>query len=309
MTRSRRSRGGKAVYLFGHMTLRLHCLLPVLLIGFIASPAALAEIRVMSFNIRLGTAADGANHWDLRKERVIETITKFQPDLLGTQEVVHFQRDYLVDKLPGYDSFGAGREDGKEKGEMMTIFYLRERFEKIDGGHFWLSDQPDMIGSKGWDAALPRLVSWVKLRDRKAPDSLPLFFANTHFDHQGVIAREESAVLLRERLAGLGKGCHLVVTGDFNADEGSVPYRNFFTTTIGSPVLRDTFRVAFAEKGPDEGTFSGFVAANTAGPRIDWIAVGETIEVKSAAIDRSAHEGSTPSDHFPVTAILEVRAR
>ncbi len=278
----------------------------LILFSLFLSTSAMAEIRVMSFNIRLGTAADGPNHWDLRKERVVETIMKFQPDLLGAQEVVNFQRDYLVGKLSDYDSFGAGREDGKEKGEMMTIFFRRDRFEKIDGGHFWLSDQPDTVGSKGWDAALPRLVSWVKLRDQTSPDGLPLLFANTHFDHMGEVARQESAILVRERLAAIGKGCHVVLAGDFNAAEGSVPYRNLFSAKPGDPFLLDTYRVAFTEKGPDEGTATNFVATNISGPRIDWIAVGETIKVASAAIDRTAHEGRTPSDHFPVTAILEI---
>jgi endonuclease/exonuclease/phosphatase family metal-dependent hydrolase len=278
----------------------------LILFSLFLSTSAMAEIRVMSFNIRLGTAADGPNHWDLRKERVVETIMKFQPDLLGAQEVVNFQRDYLVGKLSDYDSFGAGREDGKEKGEMMTIFFRRDRFEKIDGGHFWLSDQPDTVGSKGWDAALPRLVSWVKLRDQTSPDGLPLLFANTHFDHMGEIARQESAILVRERIAAIGKGCHVVLAGDFNAAEGSVPYRNLFSAKPGDPLLHDTYRVAFTEKGPDEGTATNFVATNISGPRIDWIAVGETIKVASAAIDRTAHEGRTPSDHFPVTAVLKI---
>ncbi len=278
----------------------------LILFSLFLSASAMAEIRVMSFNIRLGTAADGPNHWDLRKERVVETIMKFQPDLLGAQEVVNFQRDYLVGKLSDYDSFGAGREDGKEKGEMMTIFFRRDRFEKIDGGHFWLSNQPDTVGSKGWDAALPRLVSWVKLRDQTSPDGLPLLFANTHFDHMGEIARQESAILVRERIAAIGKGCHVVLAGDFNAAEGSVPYRNLFSAKPGDPLLHDTYRVAFTEKGPDEGTATNFVATNISGPRIDWIAAGETIKVASAAIDRTAHEGRTPSDHFPVTAVLEI---
>lgn len=280
--------------------------LVLLLLSFLLAGTTRAEVRVMSFNIRLGTAADGPNHWDLRKDRVVEAILKFGPDLLGTQEVINFQRDYLAGKLSDYDSFGVGREDGKEKGEMMTIFFRRDRFEKIEGGHFWLSDQPDTVGSKGWDAALPRLVSWVKLRDRTAPAKLPLLFANTHFDHLGKIARGESATLIRERLAVLGKGCHLILTGDFNADEGSLPYRNLFAGTGDNPLLRDSYRVAFTEKMPDEGTFSGFVPTNISGARIDWIAVGETITVKSAAIDRSAADGRTPSDHFPVTAILEI---
>ena len=90
----------------------------------------------------------------------------FDPDLLGTQETLGFQRDYLAANLHGYDVLGVGRDDGQENGEMVALFYKRGRFEKIDGGHFWLSQTPDQPGSISWDSALPRMVTWVKLRDR-----------------------------------------------------------------------------------------------------------------------------------------------
>jgi len=266
-----------------------------------------ADLRVMSFNIRFGTAPDGQNHWEKRKQFLVETIKAFDPDLLGTQETLGFQRDYLAGSLPDYAALGVGREDGRERGEMAALFFKRSRFEKIEAGHFWLSQTPDVPGSKSWDSALPRMVTWVKLRDRRE-NSKPILFLNTHFDHRGAEARTESARLLRRRVDELGKMCRVIVTGDFNADEGSEPYRALFAHDNGvrSP-LGDTYRIAFPGRATNEGTFSGFKVEATNGPRIDWISVSRDWRVIKAAIDRAAREGRTPSDHFPVTAVLRPR--
>ena len=102
----------------------------------------------MSFNVRYGTATDGDNHWDRRKDFLVATIRAFDPDLLGTQETLEFQRDHIAAGLPGYDHAGVGRNDGQADGEMMALFYRRERFERLDGGHFWLSATPEVAGSK-----------------------------------------------------------------------------------------------------------------------------------------------------------------
>jgi endonuclease/exonuclease/phosphatase family metal-dependent hydrolase len=276
------------------------CLVPTLALA--ADPA---PVRVMSFNIRYGTAADGDNHWDKRKDFLVETIATFDPDLLGTQETLAFQRDYLADKLAGYEAFAAGRDDGKNAGEMAALFYRTARFQKLDGGHFWLSDTPDKPGSKGWDAALPRVATWVKLRDRTNPAAKPVLFLNAHLDHRGVKARLESARLMRAKAAELGAGCRLVVTGDFNAPEASDPYAALFAEVDGklSPVV-DTYRLAHPTRAKDEGTFSAFKAASVTGGRIDWIACSRDWDVRVAGIDRTARSGRTPSDHFPVTAVL-----
>ena len=111
---------------------------------------------------------------------------------------------------------------------MMAIFYRKARFEKLDGGHFWLSETPDRAGSKSWDSSLPRMVTWVKLRDRTNPEARPIAFFNTHFDHRGPKARVESARLLRKKIEELGEGCRVVLTGDFNSGDGSEPYRTLF---------------------------------------------------------------------------------
>lgn len=266
------------------------------------------DVRVMSFNIRYGTASDGANHWEKRKEFLVETIKAFDPDLLGTQETLLFQRNYLAEELIGYDAFGAGRDDGKERGEMAALYFKRSRFEKTDGGHFWLSETPQQPGSKSWDSALTRMVTWVRLRDRLNPKARPILFFNTHFDHRGAHARLESARLLRRRVTEMGRSSSVIVTGDFNADEGSEPYRALFDSIDGkqSP-LGDTYRIAYPQRATNEGTFSGFKVENADKRRIDWIAASRDWHVVKAAIDRASREGSTPSDHFPVTAVVRLR--
>lgn len=270
---------------------------------------ASSDVRVMSFNIRYGTANDGENRWERRKEFLIETIRAFDPDLLGTQETEGFQRDYLAQQLPQYDVLGVGRNDGRESGEMMALYFKRARFEKLAGGHFWLSETPDQVGSKSWDSSLPRMVTWVRLRDRLRAESPPILFLNTHFDHRGPRARLESSRLLRRETVSLGQGGSLIVTGDFNAGEDSEPYRALFASSENQPSpLVDAFRAAHPQRGANEGTFSGFRADAVGGARIDWIGISRDWQIVQVEIDRTTRDGRTPSDHFPVTAVLRAAA-
>lgn len=267
--------------------------------------AAAEPVRVMSFNIRYGTANDGVNHWDRRREFLRDTIKAFDPDLLGTQETLGFQRDWLREQLPGYGVLGVGRDDGQDQGEMMALYYREARFEKLAGGHFWLSETPEKVGSKSWDSSLPRMVTWVRLKDRQSPQARPILFFNTHFDHRGTEARARSAALIRQRLLELGKQDSLVVTGDFNDGDGGEPHRQLFAELEGTPSpVVDTFRVKNPQPGPNDGTFTEFLVKNTGGPRIDWIAASRDWQIEAAAIDRTSREGRTPSDHFPVTTTL-----
>jgi endonuclease/exonuclease/phosphatase family metal-dependent hydrolase len=149
------------------------------------------------------------------------------------------------------------------------------------------------------------MVTWVKLRDRLQPKAKPVMFFNTHFDHRGVQARIESARLIRRRVVEASKTCRVIVTGDFNMGEGSEAYRALFDPSDGQPSpLRDTYRVANPTRDENEGTFSNFKAGAKAGPRIDWIGVSREWRVIKAGIDHAERDGRTPSDHFPVTAVL-----
>ncbi len=264
------------------------------------------DVRVMSFNIRYGTADDGENHWDQRREFLVETIREFGPDLLGTQETLGFQKDYIAEQISELESFGVGRDHGDDEGEMTAIYYRRDRFEQIDGGHFWLSEMPDVPGSISWDSSLTRMVSWLKLRDLQSEDEAELFIFNTHFDHRGEQARLESAKLLRRMIDEIAGDLPVIVTGDFNAGEGSDPYETMFVDDSYRVRLRDTFRELHPERGTDEGTFSGFASENTTGDRIDWIGVSEHWTINEAGINRMSRDGRTPSDHWSVEAVLEI---
>ena len=260
-------------------------------------------VKVMSFNIRYGTAKDGENHWEKRKEFVVETIKKFDPDVLGTQETVDFQRDYLSENLKGYSVFGVGRNDGKEDGEMMAIYYRDDRFTKLDGGHSWYSETPEVAGSKGWDTSLPRMVSWVKLKSEAGQE---YYFFNTHFDHIGPQARKEAAKLLVKWVAEKhADGTPVIFMGDFNSAEGSDPYQTLFESRRIQ--LHDTYRVKHQPNSEPEQTFGGFEAVKTGKGRIDWIGCTEDLEVIRAEIDRTARGEFSPSDHYPINAVLGIK--
>jgi endonuclease/exonuclease/phosphatase family metal-dependent hydrolase len=269
-----------------------------------------AVVKVMSFNIRYGSANDGNNRWELRKEFLVDTIKRFHPDLLGTQETLAAQKQYLDEKLTDYESIGVGRDDGKQQGEMTALWFRRHQFDLLDSGHFWLSESPNDPGSVSWDSSLTRMASWVKLRQRKNAQENPILFVNTHFDHRGGEARRQSAILLRRMASQLGEGCDIVITGDFNAAEGSPPYKELFSIKSTSDnkdslVLVDSYRKAHPSPNSSEGTFNGFKPDQTGGPRIDWIGVSSSWKVLAAGIDRSDEDGRVPSDHFPVTAELD----
>jgi endonuclease/exonuclease/phosphatase family metal-dependent hydrolase len=278
-----------------------------------ATPATQSPIRVMSFNVRFGAADDGVNAWEHRQELLVQTIGAFAPDLLGIQECLFFQAEYLQERLPGFGMVGVGRDDGKQAGEMCPIFFKQDRFAKLAEGHFWLSPTPAVPGSRGWDADLPRMVSWVRLQLRgSAAQSLYCF--NTHFDHAGPEARRQAAGLLRERALSLGAGDPLVICGDFNAPAEAGPISPWTVLLVGSdqetpnpdpvvPLLLDTFQQMPAGADQPVGTYHGFTG-QASGARIDWILVSTHWTVLAAGIDRTQWQGRFPSDHFPVTAIV-----
>lgn len=268
---------------------------------------AASPIKVMSFNIRFGTARDGDNRWDVRKDSVVEVIRHHQPDLIGLQEVLKFQADYLLDHLPDYAFHGAGRDDGKEGGEYSPVMYRQKRFERTDGGHFWLSPNPEVPGSRGWDADLPRMVSWVALKDQERPEA-PLIFGNTHFDHRGQTARWESARLVRQKIEQAAKaGLPVILTGDFNASEGSDPYKALVAPdTAPAITILDTHRVVHPTPSTEEGTFNGW-KPKADGRRIDWILCTQDWIPATSSILNGNYLNRIPSDHYPILTELKRR--
>ncbi|MFT7669694.1 MAG: endonuclease/exonuclease/phosphatase family metal-dependent hydrolase [Planctomycetota bacterium] len=252
-------------------------------------------LAVASFNIRYGTASDGENHWEKRKANVVATIRSADPGLLGIQEALGFQVDYLKAELSNYQVVGVGR-GGSDKGEYSCLMIDTERFQVLRSDTFWLSDEPEQVGSKGWDAALPRICTWAVLLDKT--NGREFLWMNSHFDHRGKLARERSAALIHSRMQTIAD-LPTIITGDFNAGEDSAALKS-----LKGDTMLDSYRVLY----PGDtlvGTFNGFQGSSD-GSKIDYILVSPHWRVLSASIDRRVFEGRTPSDHYPVRAELKL---
>jgi len=191
-------------------------LIPVTALLFFTSCSVEPEtVRIMSYNIRLSLVDDGEHNWDIRKPASVEMVKKLQPDVFGVQEPVWEQIHYLLDSLPAYAKLGVAREDGDSLGEFSAVFYLKDKFEVLREGNFWLSETPD-VPSFGWDAACKRIVTWGAFKNKETGSTFYLF--NTHFDHIGKIARRESARLLIDRIREITVDAPVIfITADFNA--------------------------------------------------------------------------------------------
>jgi len=267
------------------------------------------ELRWCTFNIRLKNRGDSkaGYGWKVRRDRVADYIRSHHIDVVGMQEVLHSQLKNLRKRLPEYDYVGVGRTNGKKRGEYSPIFFLKKRFEVLEKGNFWLSETPDVPGSVGWDAALERIASYAKLRDRETGK---VFMAvNTHFDHVGVKAREESAKLIMSKIQEIVGEQPAVVTGDFNVTEKNRAY----TTMLGCEAmngemsdckLHDAYHMTSNRTGADY-TYHGFCKIPPQKcEKIDFIFLTPTIRVNRSHIEQPNPEALL-SDHNPHWVDLE----
>ena len=262
-----------------------------------------SNTRVMTFNIRCDYQQDGENSWSGRRDLVVQAIRNANPDLLGTQEVLAHQGDYLDEQLPGYDCVRTHREDGLREGEACAIHFRRDRFELQANGTSWLSETPEVVNSFGWDAVCTRIVSWAALKDRS--DGKTILFANAHFDHEGKKARIEAAKLVPRLLADWSaktKADATMLVGDFNDVETSPAYAAMTSGDHGLKIA-DAFRAVRKHPAPDEPTFHGYSGTRD-DRRIDWILTSKEWTPTHVANDHTERGGRFPSDHFAVIADL-----
>lgn len=261
-------------------------------------------VEAITYNLRLDTDADGENQWNNRKEQVASLIQFYDPDFLGIQEGLIHQLEYLDGELDDYQRIGVGRDDGAEGGEFSAIYYNSEKFELVEGTEqtIWLSETPGEP-SKSWDAALPRILTFGKFRDKSNGRELYVF--NTHFDHIGQQAREESSKLIVSTIGEAAGNSPVVLMGDFNVTEDNPAYE---VLTKSEPALHDAFYVTkLPHVGPDF-TYEGFgVGTGDEHRRIDYIFTSDNVNVKKHAIITSYHNGFYPSDHLPVYAEIEIK--
>ena len=258
------------------------------------------QINVVTFNIRFNTENDGINAWPNRIEMVTGLLKFHETDLFGLQEALHGQILDVQKNMPGFEWFGVGRDDGEKGGEFSPIFYNKSKFILIESGTFWLSETPEKP-SKGWDAALNRVVTWGKFKS-KVTGKL-FYYYNTHFDHRGDEARKKSAELITKKIREMAdnSGYPVILTGDFNLTpetEGIANIRKY---------LRDSREISIAPPYGPTGTFNSFDWNAPMKDRIDYVFVNEMVEVLKYAALTDSKEMRWPSDHLPVFAKIQLK--
>jgi len=270
------------------------------LLGFVgcmlfALPVHGQPLRVMTFNVRFLTPNDGENNWDARRDLVAEVVRTEDPDVIGTQELFKRQGDDIVERLPQFVWFGEGRRGGDED-EHMGVFYRKDRLRIRESGNFWLSDTPEVPGSRTWNNLYPRLVTWARFE--RIADGATFTLYNTHLPYRDIDepARVRCAELIRTRLSQLAANEPVILIGDFNTTPESRVH------SILTSSLTDVWSAAAKRSGP-EGTFHGFTGKPER--RIDWILV-RGLKPNRVETITTQREGRYPSDHFPLIAELDL---
>jgi endonuclease/exonuclease/phosphatase family metal-dependent hydrolase len=271
-----------------------------------AQPTPAEPLRVVSFNIRYGTAKDGDNEWSKRRQMLFEVTRELDADVLGLQEALAFQIDEIEAAVPGYAAIGVGRDDAARDGEYTAILFRTSRLRVADAGTFWFSDTPEVPASRSWGNRITRICTWARFVDR---DGRGFYVFNLHLDHESQPSREQSVALLARRIAARAFPAEpVMVTGDFNSGERNPAITALVERPDAASRLVDTFRVLHPA-ATEVGTFTGFKFGNTAGEKIDYVLVQPGTEVLSAGIVRTSRGNRYPSDHFPVAATIRLPGR
>ena len=271
-------------------------------IGFIVSISVQSqELNVMTFNIRLNIKSDSLNAWPYRKDNAASQIKFHKIHVLGVQEALHDQMMDLGQSLLQYKYAGVARDDGKTKGEYSAIFYDTTRLKLLGTSTFWLSLTPEIAGSKSWDAAITRIVTWAKFKD--AASKKTFFVFNTHFDHIGKEARRESAKLLKQRVKEIAGSSPVIIMGDYNSKPSDDPIK-ILTDPIDKDKFIDTKAISLTPHYGPQGTFNAFTSKETDNEPIDFIFLKGKWKVLQHATLSQTWGGRFSSDHFPVFAKL-----
>lgn len=270
----------------------------------------------MSFNLRYGTAQDDENSWKYRKDIMVDVLSEYYPDIIGTQEGLKFQLEYITSAIPEYKFFGVSRQ-GTDEDEFCAIIYNSHNLEMVDGSNFWLSENPDIPGSQSWKSSLPRMVTWVLF---KTEEENRFYHYNVHLDHRSEEARNKGSLLIWQRVKSHEDNLPVILTGDFNTTRSLI--WNFLTGKTDyqceQPNFNDTWDVALSKKGDVKHTYHGFMGKEAEENRkeqttnqisersfIDWILFRGELFVEYAEIVTYNKDGRYPSDHYPVYAKLK----
>ena len=256
------------------------------------------NLQIMTYNIRYDNPNDGENSWSYRKEYWVSQVAFYEPDIFGIQEALPNQVTDIASLLPKYNYVGIGR-DGIGKGESSNIFFKNDRFKVLEQSTFWLSETPDTI-SKGWDATLNRVCTYVLLKDSKTKQTFLVF--NTHLDHMGELAKTNSILLILSKIKEINtKNYPVFLMGDFNSEPKEERIINL------KKEMNDSRDISDEKPFGPSGTFNGFKHNKPVTTLIDYIFLSKEnpYKVKKYAILSDSKELNYPSDHLPVYIELQ----
>ena len=247
---------------------------------------------IISYNIRYDNNWDIENSWKIRRNKISKILGQYSPSIIGIQEGLLNQVQYIDSSLIDYDYVGVGRDDGKMKGEFCAIYFDTTRYVLLKNSTFWLSETPDTI-SVGWDAALERICTYGLFKDRITKEEFLVF--NTHFDHIGVVAREKSSELILKRINKINyQSLPVVLMGDFNSIPNSSPVKEIKTE------LSDALQISLEKLQGPRGTFNGFNKDLPIEKRIDYIFTNDLKVLSYTHINDRLNNNRHISDHLPV---------
>tara|TARA_B100001245_G_scaffold4554_1_gene3342 strand:- start:270 stop:1109 length:840 start_codon:yes stop_codon:yes gene_type:complete len=247
---------------------------------------------IISYNIRYDNNWDIENSWKIRRNKISKILVQYSPSIIGIQEGLLNQVQYIDSSLIDYDYVGVGRDDGKNKGEFCAIYFDTTRYVLLKNSTFWLSETPDTI-SVGWDAALERICTYGLFKDRITKEEFWVF--NTHFDHIGVVAREKSSELILKRINKINhQSLPVILMGDFNSIPNSSPVKEIKTE------LSDALQISLEKLQGPRGTFNGFNEDLPIEKRIDYIFTNDLKVLSYTHINDRLNNNRHISDHLPV---------
>lgn len=266
----------------------------LLLPQLVVAEDPVSELKVMSYNIRLGSANDGTNSWAYRCPATIEMIEDQKPDVMGLQEALMDQVLLVKEFTKDYEYVGVGRDNGKKEGEFMAIFYNKKAVKLLKWGTFWLSETPDEP-SLGWDAECKRTATWALMKDKRTGKHF--YFVNTHLDHVGVEARKNGLKLIVDRIQEINpEGYPMVLTGDFNIKPYAAELKELDSR------MQSARKVA--HKTDSHQTFNDWGKAKS-DMIIDYIYISGFSEcVEYQTVTQKYSDRKFISDHYPISARL-----
>jgi endonuclease/exonuclease/phosphatase family metal-dependent hydrolase len=261
------------------------------------------NIKVMTLNVRYDNPEDSIYSWPKRASQVCDFILDEKPDILGLQEVLWNHYQVLGSILMDYSSVGSGSIDGAREGEMNPVFFRKDKFNMIRHITFWLSDSPDIAGSKVMESSLPRIVTWMELVGKKSHKHF--FFFNTHFTYDSDSARLLSSKILLKEANKIADGFPFIISGDFNMTPASTGYSILTGPDESVPLLKDSYVISEKKPSGPVSTFNGS-SDKTKATRIDYIFVRNGMKVLDYKTVIKQENGIFISDHWPVEAVVSI---